>query len=389
MSAQASPGTECDTGLAAPFVGPWICLAGRSRYEAAELRRQMGLLAGPPEWFESLVFGMPVQQWLNLARIWDAVVAVLEGRSRSESELALSIPNGPTFWTWGAEFVEITGGLPDQTIRIRRAAHERGHGVGAASCGRMFSREELPATARRDLMRVSALCHPCQRSGGGECRQPRGCPLAAQCLHSRLRSGVEQAREVIAALVLRDNRLRTRIAAKWPLADEQNVLEAIERAVLDFLDDPCRFDPGHGTELAHFLAGGALRCLRNRERSECRRRQMVGLLCQNTLLGAADASESEPSPCDLLMVGEGELEAEGKRSWRVQVLGSFARRLSATDLGVLRLILDGKRDHGPYARVLGITGQPDSVQRKIVNRAKQRLHKRLKRLLNSSSLSAK
>jgi hypothetical protein len=344
----------------------------------------MGLRAEPPEWFESIVFGGAVQQWLNLARVWDAVVAVLEGRSRSESELALSIPDGPTFWTWGAEFVEITGGLQDQIIRIRRAACERGHRVGAASCGRMFSREELPAASRRDLMRVSALCHRRKRTGGGECRQPRGCPLAAQCLHSRLRSGVQQAREAIAALALRDNRLRARMAAKWPLADEQNVLEAIERAVLDFLDDPCRFDPGHGTELAHFLAGAALRCLRNGERSECRRRQMVGLLSQNTVPGAADASESEPSPCDLLMAGEGEVEAEGKRSWRVQVLGSFARRLSATDRGVLRLILDGKRDHGPYARVLGITGQPDSVQRKIVNRAKQRLRKRLKRLLNSS-----
>jgi hypothetical protein len=341
-------------------------------------------MAEPPEWFGAVVFGGPVQQWLDLARVWDAAAAVLAGGSRSESELALSLPDGPTFWTWGAEFVEITGGLPDQIIRIRRAACERGHRVGAASCGWMFSREELPPASRRDLMTVSALCHRRKRTGGGECRQPRRCPLAAQCLHSRLRSGVEQAREAIAALALRDNRLRARIAAKWPLADEQNVVEAIERAVLNSFDDPCRFDPRHGTELAHFLAGGALRCLRNLERSECRRRQMVGLLSQNALLGAADPSESEPSPCELLMAGEDELEAEGKRSWRVQVLGSFARRLSATDRGVLRLMLDGKRDHGPYARALRITGQPDTVQRKIVNRAKQRFHKALKRLLNSS-----
>jgi DNA-directed RNA polymerase specialized sigma24 family protein len=346
----------------------------------------MGLMAEPPEWFEGVVFGGPAHQWLALARVWGAAAAVLEGGSQSETELALRMPAGPTFWTWSANCVRITDTLWDQIIQVSRATSELGREVRAARCGRRFPREELPVASRRDLARVSALCHRRKANASEEPRQPEGCPLAIECLHSRLRSGVAEAREAIAALALRNNRLYARIKTKWPLADEQNVAEAIERAVLDYLGDPCRFDPEQGTALADFLVGGALRRLRDVERNERRRSQRVRLPGEDVLMGVADALETGPSPCDLVMAGEAAAAAGAARAWREQVLQSFARGLPATEREVLRLMLAGEREHGPYARVLGITGQQDSVQSKIVNRAKQRIHKGLQRLMNASPL---
>ena len=46
-------------------------------------------------------------------------------------------------------------------------------------------------------------------------------------------------------------------------------------------------------------------------------------------------------------------------------------------------MLHGQRNHRPYARVLGITDQPDSVQSQTVNQAKHRLHELLKRLAHA------
>ena len=65
--------------------------------------------------------------------------------------------------------------------------------------------------------------------------------------------GVERAREALARLLLSDEALRGRLEAQWPYADKHLIAEAIETAVLDYLDNPSRFDAKQGKTLPNFL----------------------------------------------------------------------------------------------------------------------------------------
>jgi hypothetical protein len=380
------------TSLASPFIGPWLALARRSRFDAPELRRQMGIIAEPPEWFGSVVFGGPVQQWLHLARVWDAVAAVLEGRSQSETEPGLHLQEAHTFWTWSAEFVDITGGLPDQIIRVQRAACERGREVPAVPCGRAFPREEFPAACQRDLARLSALCRRRKGTGAEGCPQPQSCPFAAECLHSRLRSGVEAAEEAIATLALRDNRLRARLKAKWPSADEHIVFEAIERAVLHFLDDPCRFDPSKGQTLVGFLLAVALNELRHflnelrhLQRTASRHRGPATETLPDGLEPGSGLKplKTDPSPAHPLEAKEELAKRQPVLDQRKRLLDEFLEHQTPTDRNIYRLMLSGERHHLPYAKILGITHLPESEQRRLVIQHKNSSYQRLKLFLRS------
>jgi hypothetical protein len=257
--------------------------------------------------------------------------------------------------------------------------------VPAAPCGRAFPREELPAACRRDLARLSALCRRHKGTGAEGCPQPQSCPFAAECLHSRLRSGVEAADEAIATLALRDNRLCARLRAKWPLADEQLVQEAIERAVLHFLDDPCRFDPSKGKSLFGYVLAVALNALRHASRTECRRRgPATDTLSNGQVLGLVlDPLATSLSPSDLLVAKE-------ERELRQQLLGERKRLMdevlgqqTPTDQGILGLMQSGDRDRMHYAKILDITDLAESERRRTVIYRKNRLYQCLKLFMRS------
>jgi hypothetical protein len=64
---------------------------------------------------------------------------------------------------------------------------------------------------------------------------------------------------------------------------------------------------------------------------------------------------------------------------RQEILDAFEAELEATDRQLLSLMLNGVRDTGAYAEVMGIADQTLSVQRREVKRAKDRLTKKLQR----------
>ena len=64
---------------------------------------------------------------------------------------------------------------------------------------------------------------------------------------------------------------------------------------------------------------------------------------------------------------------------KTEILQTLAGELDALDGEILSLMLDGVRETGQYALVMGITGEDVDTQRQLVKRAKDRLTKKLQR----------
>jgi hypothetical protein len=365
-----------------PSIDPWTDLARRSHYDAAELRRRLGLSA---EQFDSLgdaLFGWPAQAWLDFIRVLDAAFLVWEGCSRSDIELALSISDGPGFWIWGDGFVDVTVLHAGQVIRIhRRACEDSRQGLGPV-CGLVLPEGlEVPGLWMQGLQRLSAVCHPPTGRGADECPLAKSCLFAGECLHLRISLGVERAREALAGLLLNDKALRGRLEAQWSFADEHLIGEAVERAVLEYIDSPCRFDPNRGKTLPNFLLLIAKRRMANLERTERRHQQRLHTqsLAEGTLEGLLDILATAPSPAELLMTAEDDAEGEMTRARRRQLLGQFVQEQPPSDWPALELIIKGERQCAAYAQVLGIGSRAEPEQRKLANRAKHRLRRAMMR----------
>ncbi|MGO8678151.1 MAG: hypothetical protein ACLQVX_20095 [Limisphaerales bacterium] len=402
---------------ALPPAGPWIDLARTSHYDVVEVRRRLGLSADHLKSLGPAPLGWPTQVVLDFIRVLDATSLVCQGRSRSEIELALHVSDPPGFWIWNDDFVDVTGCHAAQVIRIQlRAREDSRQGIGTA-CGLALPEGlDLPGSWVPASHRLSAMCHPPKAQHAEEClpattsafartasqggagilpagrqdacptARPDGnryceCLFAGECLHRRISSGIARAREALARLLLSDVPLRERLEAQWPYADKHLIAEAIERAVLDYIDHPCRFDAKQWRPLTEFLLLVARRRLADLERTEHRRRQKL----QDALL-AEDAGEPllnprtvERSPAELLVAAEDDAQGERARAQRRRLLTEFRQQQSSRDRHVLDLMLAGERHHRLYAEVLGIADGSEAERRVIVNQAKYRLFRALKR----------
>ena len=120
-----------------------------------------------------------------------------------------------------------------------------------------------------------------------------------------------------------------RLEAQWPYADKHLISEAIETAVLDYLDNPSRFDPSQGKPLPNFILLVAQRRMANLERAEHRhRRTLQDLpLADKALEPFLDRSAAPPSPAEFLMAAED--DAEGERAWAPQTTVAGGIRAAA------------------------------------------------------------
>jgi DNA-directed RNA polymerase specialized sigma24 family protein len=193
--------------------------------------------------------------------------------------------------------------------------------------------------------------------------------------------GVERAREALARLLLSDVPLRERLEAQWPYADKHLIAEAIERAALDFIENPCRFDAKRGKSLSNFLLVIALRRMRDLGRTEHRYRriQQNPLLAGEAIEPFLSASAAAPSAAEVLMAAEDEAEAGWTRARRRELMEEFAQRQSPTDRQMLKLMREDECDYPAYADVLGIGDRPESEQREFIERVRDRLRHGLRR----------
>lgn len=73
---------------------------------------------------------------------------------------------------------------------------------------------------------------------------------------------------------------------------------------------------------------------------------------------------------------------ENSDSSKQTILRQFEDNLDTTDRQLFLLMLNGVRETEPYAEIMGLAAQPVAEQRQEVKRAKDRLTKKLTRLVN-------
>ncbi len=203
--------------------------------------------------------------------------------------------------------------------------------------------------------------------------------LRWRLLHLAVCAGAEGASDALARAVLRDHALRSRLHHEWPLADDHDVSQAVNDAVLSYLSRPERFDPSRGVSFRNFVHVLAWRHIKDVFR---RSKPLAGrfLSLEQTAEPAGIKATSLSTPADLAMLEEEALEQATQSDRRLESLKAFAnKRLSATDQAVLSLILKGDHDRAPFEEALGVANLPEPEKRQTVARAVNRVSHRLKR----------
>ncbi|GBD14702.1 hypothetical protein HRbin25_00583 [bacterium HR25] len=164
--------------------------------------------------------------------------------------------------------------------------------------------------------------------------------------------------------------LTRRLRARFPQADEDTVHDAVVEAIMSYVKNPSRFDPGRSSLLTYLTMvarGDLLNALAKEAR---RQRRLVSL--ESVAQGGQPGNIMVDAPGD---GPEGSLEASRSLRYLLEHLPD------PTDRQVLGLMLRGERRTEPYARVLGLGDLSLPQQRAAVKRHKDRLKKRMRRLL--------
>ncbi len=207
------------------------------------------------------------------------------------------------------------------------------------------------------------------------------CPpdLLLGLLHLAVCVGAQGTDEALARAALRSPLLRGRLRDKWPYADDHDINQAIEDAVLSHLTDPRRYDPRRGSSVADFLYVLVQRRLANLVRGQKRRARRL-LSLDETAQGTYTEPTPTASSVDLIIAAEAASEQAAVLARRLEALLRFAKEhFSATDRAVLWLMWRGKRRTVPYAAVLGASALPAAEQQRAAHQAKERVMKALKR----------
>jgi DNA-directed RNA polymerase specialized sigma24 family protein len=163
-----------------------------------------------------------------------------------------------------------------------------------------------------------------------------------------------------------------RLEARFPKTPAEALRDSVTEAILDYLRLPGRFDPAKGIEtLEGYLVQAAWRKVSNLLRNERRRQEREQAAGQKIF---EDFCQISPS--------SGEVLYEDPMQDSTQLLAEFwnwVESLNHADGRVVELWVSGERDLSTFVRLLGLTDRTPAEQRKAVNRAKNRLHKALRR----------
>lgn len=184
--------------------------------------------------------------------------------------------------------------------------------------------------------------------------------------HSRmLDPGDPTAFVALAEWIYGDLLRKTRLLAGRN-ADPALVEEAVGSALLEYLDDPRRYDPNKSS-LLDYLRMAAYRDYLNAVDKEKRR-------------AALSLSHDDGRERDIV----DDTQAIHQLVQRIDMESLFQEIAVAfddpTDRQIVGLLLDGERNYAFYAQALDITHLPDEEQNAQVKRVKDRVAKRLRRI---------
>ncbi len=187
-----------------------------------------------------------------------------------------------------------------------------------------------------------------------------------ESLHQRLLNGdefavselCEQLLPTVTAVLLRHN----------PTLDDHLIHSAVADAFLGYANNPSRFDPSRGS-LVSYLRMSAQRDLQNALETIRRREKVVELRLDDPEHVASEE-------------GERDIERELLQKDSTLVRKVFEFVTDETDRQLVHLMMDGVRDNGEFAAVLGITHLSEEDQQAEVKRNKDRLKAALRRKIN-------
>jgi hypothetical protein len=182
-------------------------------------------------------------------------------------------------------------------------------------------------------------------------------------LLAQLHSGVPTAREELAACYL--PLLMRFLECGFPRVAAELRDDASDRALMDFLLFPQRFDPTL-RGLGVYLRMAARRDLLNLLERERRARRGIPL-------------DSVAEPAD-----HRNMRREDELAWDDSRLAAEIAAFDPAERGTYELILEGARDTATFAARLGLAHLPDAEQVAAVKRVKDRVKKRLVRAVEDS-----
>ncbi|MDA1273485.1 MAG: hypothetical protein O2960_05470 [Verrucomicrobia bacterium] len=351
--------------LLSPRAKPWIEWARRSRYSAPELRSFSDVSPGEFDWICNAVFFRPAQEWLDEIQRWDAYKLAAEGRTRAEIESALWITKPSEFW---AAFERYHGHTPEEVAPMFqrwRAQEERRLYLffGIAPFPEDYVVPPLWERALFALTLMTLIPSSVYDKRNGDVRT-----FLLEFLHGRILEGRESAGEALAELAYAP--LRTWLRTKYPKADADLIAGASAKAIMDYLQQPERYDPSRKMTLEGFIRQAAWRKASNLTRDLKLRNQWEVLQDPECFT----LFETEP-------VNEPEEGWEQSEAW----FEEFLKGLNESDRQVIELICEGTSDRSLFVEVLELGDRSEAEQRKEINRVKQRLRKALRRWIRKKT----
>jgi RNA polymerase sigma-70 factor (ECF subfamily) len=154
-------------------------------------------------------------------------------------------------------------------------------------------------------------------------------------------------------------------AVDWDLVEE-----AVGQALLDYIEAPERYD-AEDAPLQRYLVMAAYRDFQNLRGKEARRTQPQRYLSLLNTEEECNVVVDEAQDVEQII---GRIHAEAL--WQV-IEEHFP---DPTERQIVELMVDRVRPVQPYAQLLGLTDLPADEQAKRVNRVKDRIKKRLRRI---------
>lgn len=158
-----------------------------------------------------------------------------------------------------------------------------------------------------------------------------------------------------------------RLEFKWPPLDRRDIEEQSADALISYVTNPERYDPRRASLLT-YLVLDADGDLKNAYRSPRRYREQLADDVEDQLSRRNETTDDE-------------FFSDDDRLLFAKLRSAFPEEV---DRHVIYLLLENERATGAYAKVLGITHLPVQKQRQEVKRVKDRIKKRLARLMEGA-----
>ena len=181
-------------------------------------------------------------------------------------------------------------------------------------------------------------------------------------LHSAVLAGDPTAPARAFELLL--DPLIDRLRFKWPRRPRRDVEEQAIDSVLSYLERPERYDPDRANLLTYLTMDAHGDLLNAYEKEAAGREKLV-----------ADVEDPAPHRNQVIDVA---LSSTDDRRLLARLREAFP---DDGDRRVVYLLLEGERTTAPYAEALGLAHLSVGDQQRLVNRAKDRVRKKLARLM--------